>query len=85
MKMNDSVSLGLSPPEEKNVHFNTTSSEVNESESTIKEDNISPNNKELGSQNAKNDNKAILSPFGNGKDTKMDQIWRKSKLFSPSV
>ena len=84
MTMDESMSLAFSPPleEEKKVHLESTPNEIKKIDSSEKED-----IKEIESVNngTKNDTKAILSPFANGKDSKIAPIWRKSPLFSPGV
>ncbi|KAK8882034.1 hypothetical protein M9Y10_044674 [Tritrichomonas musculus] len=84
-KIDDTMSFGLYPSEEKNVQFKSTQIEIKESENDANEEKSSPIEKDTSNQKNKNDVKAIPAPFGNGKDVKMDQIWRKSKLFSPGI
>lgn len=84
-KIDDSMSFGLYPSEEKNVQFKSTQIEIKESENDANEEKSSPIEKDTSNQKNENDVKAIPAPFGNGKDVKMDQIWRKSKLFSPGI
>ena len=84
IKMDDSMSLAFSPPleEEKKVHLDSTPKENSKLETTEKDEAKSIESSNGG---ARNDPKAILSPFTNGKDSKMATIWRKSPLFSPNV